>query len=443
MSNTVIKIEGLGKKYLLAHRSPQRYIALRDVLVDRVKGLGRRIRHPFSGGTGGGNPALEEFWALSDLSFDVKEGERVGIIGRNGAGKSTLLKILSRITEPTTGRVSLKGRVASLLEVGTGFHPELTGRENIYLNGAILGMSKAEIRRNFDAIVDFAGVEKFLDTPVKRYSSGMYVRLAFAVAAHLDTEILMIDEVLAVGDAEFQKKCMGKMDEVSHKQGRTILFVSHNMSAVSQLCNRVVCLDRGRVALDTPDVSAGVREYLNVSREATEVAEWRNPGDLFENPWFKPLRFGLYGEDGKAVSGAVERKDKVWVEIEGVAEIPDPALEVGYALYDENGTLLWYSYQTDQMGTEGELPVLEGLCQVSVRLPTSMLNNGVYQVRLRAYLFQREMLVEPSRAPAFAFEISGRFCMSPYAPEKRLGAFVFEDWWSLKTTRDQFVENKL
>ena len=441
MTNTVIKIEELGKKYLLAHRSPQRYIALRDVLVDRAKRLGRRLRHPFARSAREENMAVEDFWALSDLSFEVKEGERVGIIGRNGAGKSTLLKVLSRITEPTTGRVSLRGRVASLLEVGTGFHPELTGRENIYLNGAILGMSKAEIRRNFDAIVDFAGVEKFLDTPVKRYSSGMYVRLAFAVAAHLDTEILMIDEVLAVGDAEFQKKCMGKMDEVSHKQGRTILFVSHNMGAVSQLCNRVVCLERGRVALDTPDVSAGVRKYLNVSKEAGAVAEWRNPGNLFENPWFKPLRFGLYGEDGKAISGPVERKDRVWVEIEGFVEVPDPALEVGYCLYEVNGVLVCYGYQTDQMGGEKELPPLQGNFILRVPLNCSLLNVGNYHVKMEVNLFNRERIVNiHATPPEFSFEISGRLYPSPYRLGESPGILALDQPWVLQPVKSTQIE---
>ena len=441
MPNTVIKIEELGKKYLLAHRSPQRYIALRDVLVDRAKRLGRRFRHPFARSAREENPAVEDFWALSDLSFEVKEGERVGVIGRNGAGKSTLLKVLSRITEPTTGRVSLRGRVASLLEVGTGFHPELTGRENIYLNGAILGMSKAEIRRNFDAIVDFAGVEKFLDTPVKRYSSGMYVRLAFAVAAHLDTEILMIDEVLAVGDAEFQKKCMGKMDEVSHKQGRTILFVSHNMGAVSQLCNRVVCLERGRVALDTPDVSAGVRKYLNVSKEAGAVAEWRNPGNLFENPWFKPLRFGLYGEDGKAISGPVERKDRVWVEIEGFVEVPDPALEVGYCLYEVNGVLVCYGYQTDQMGGEKELPPLQGNFILRVPLNCSLLNVGNYHVKMEVNLFNRERIVNiHATPPEFSFEISGRLYPSPYRLGESPGILALDQPWVLQPVKSTQIE---
>lgn len=431
MTNTVIKIEGLGKKYLLAHKSPQRYIALRDVLVDRAKRLGRRLRHPFAKSAGGENPAVEDFWALSDLFFEVEEGERVGVIGRNGAGKSTLLKILSRITEPTTGRVSLRGRVASLLEVGTGFHPELTGRENIYLNGAILGMSKAEIRRNFDAIVDFAGVEKFLDTPVKRYSSGMYVRLAFAVAAHLDTEILMIDEVLAVGDAEFQKKCMGKMDEVSHRQGRTILFVSHNMGAISQLCNRVVCLDRGWVALDTPDVSAGVREYLNVSRDTSATAEWRNPGSLFENPWFKPLRFGLYGEDGKAISGPLERKDRVWVEIEGIVEVPDPALCVGYALYGEDGALLYWSYQTDQMDGPDELPLLKENVCLRARVPLEILNLGDYRLELISSLHCRQWITQPrARAPMIDMSLVGLAYPSSYCLSRRPGSLAVTHLWS-------------
>ena len=433
MPDTVIKIERLGKKYLLAHKSPQRYIALRDVLVERSKRLGRRLRHPFTKSAGEKNPAVEDFWALSDLSFEVKEGERVGVIGRNGAGKSTLLKVLSRITEPTTGCVSLRGRVASLLEVGTGFHPELTGRENIYLNGAILGMSKAEIRRNFDAIVDFAGVEKFLDTPVKRYSSGMYVRLAFAVAAHLDTEILMIDEVLAVGDAEFQKKCMGKMDEVSHKQGRTILFVSHNMGAISQLCNRVVCLDRGRVALDTPDVSAGVREYLNVARDTSATAEWRNPGNLFENPWFKPLRFGLYGEDGKAIAGPLERKDKVWVEIEGFVEVPDPALLVGFNVYTEEQVILYGSEPTDQSGGENELPPLKGHFVLRVFFPIAFLNTGGYRLELLSSLREREWIIGPGLSQmSLNFTIGGIVYSSPYRFEGRPGVLALEELWGVK-----------
>jgi lipopolysaccharide transport system ATP-binding protein len=246
MSNA-IATEELGKKYILSHQRRGGYVALRDVIADMARTWGRRLRHPLQSGNAS---LLEEFWALKDVSFQIRQGDRVGIIGRNGAGKSTLLKVLSRITEPTKGRVFIRGRVASLLEVGTGFHPELTGRENIYLNGAILGMPKAEIKRKFDEIVSFAEVEKFLDTPVKRYSSGMYVRLAFAVAAHLEPDILIVDEVLAVGDAQFQKKCLGKMEDVSTREGRTLLFVSHNMQAVQQLCSRTILLSEGRVVSD-------------------------------------------------------------------------------------------------------------------------------------------------------------------------------------------------
>ncbi len=236
MSDAIIKVSGLGKKYIISHQGREPYVALRDVLSKKAKSLLNRKRSVVT---------KEEFWALRDINFEIQSGEAVGIIGRNGAGKSTLLKLLSRITEPSTGKIELNGRIASLLEVGTGFHPELTGRENVFLNGAILGMGRAEIRNKFDEIVDFAGVEKFLDTPVKRYSSGMYVRLAFSVAAHLEPEILVVDEVLSVGDSEFQRKCLGKMDDVSKKQGRTVLFVSHQLGTIAQLCTKSILLNKG------------------------------------------------------------------------------------------------------------------------------------------------------------------------------------------------------
>jgi lipopolysaccharide transport system ATP-binding protein len=257
MSETVIRVENLSKKYIIGHQKQERYAALRDVLANQVKSIGQI----FSRNGDKTDPAHEEFWALKDVSFEIKQGDRVGIIGRNGAGKSTLLKILSRITEPTEGRISINGRVASLLEVGTGFHPELTGRENVYLNGAILGMDRYEIKKKFDEIVAFAEVEKFLDTPVKRYSSGMYVRLAFAVAAHLEPEILIVDEVLAVGDAQFQKKCLGKMEDVG-KEGRTVLFVSHNMGTINQLCNQAYLLHKGEL-LQSGDVKPVINKYLH------------------------------------------------------------------------------------------------------------------------------------------------------------------------------------
>jgi lipopolysaccharide transport system ATP-binding protein len=258
--DVVIRVEGLGKKYIIGHEAArERYTALRDVAARAARNVWKRTIDAVRGRAIVRGAATEEFWALKDVSFEVKRGEVLGIIGRNGAGKSTLLKILSRITDPTEGRVTIAGRVASLLEVGTGFHPELTGRENIYLNGAILGMSRSEIRRKFDEIVDFSGVEKFMDTPVKRYSSGMYVRLAFAVAAHLEPEILVVDEVLAVGDAEFQKKCLGKMSQVA-TGGRTVLFVSHNLGAVRALCQNGLYLRGGSVGRIGP-ITATLADY--------------------------------------------------------------------------------------------------------------------------------------------------------------------------------------
>jgi lipopolysaccharide transport system ATP-binding protein len=272
MSDTVISVESLSKSYLVGHEGPrERYHSLRDSLVRHGKNYVRKAVDMARGRQIIQGDNVEEFWALKDVSFEVRRGEVLGIIGRNGAGKSTLLKILSRITEPTCGRVTLHGRIASLLEVGTGFHPELSGRENIFLNGAILGMKKAEIRGKFDEIVDFAEVERFLDTPVKRYSSGMYVRLAFAVAAHLEPEILIVDEVLAVGDANFQKKCLGKMQEVA-VGGRTVLFVSHNMAAVQSLCSRAVLLRAGELQKDGEIIDV-IPEYIKSTDRLKSITE--------------------------------------------------------------------------------------------------------------------------------------------------------------------------
>lgn len=266
-----IKIEGLGKRYLLTHQHKARYHSLRDTLSDGAHRLAGAARGLFGASPLPARTEKEEFWALKDINLEVEQGERLAIVGRNGAGKSTLLKLLSRVTEPTHGRATLRGRIASLLEVGTGFHPELTGRENIYLNGAILGMGRQEIDRKFDEIVAFADVEKFLDTPVKRYSSGMYTRLAFSVAAHLETDILIIDEVLAVGDAAFQRKCLGKMEDVS-QQGRTLLFVSHNMAAVETLCNRAVLLSGGKV-VDVGDTRRIVEAYSQTWRQGVALSD--------------------------------------------------------------------------------------------------------------------------------------------------------------------------
>jgi len=318
-----IKAEGLGKDYVIRHEAGHRYVALRDVISDSMRGLFGMRR------TAGERPAStrERFWALRDVSFEIDQGERVGIIGRNGAGKSTLLKILSRITDPSLGSVRLRGRVASLLEVGTGFHPELTGRENIFLNGAILGMTKIEIRRNFDQIVEFSEVQKFLDTPVKRYSSGMYVRLAFAIAAHLESEILIVDEVLAVGDTAFQKKCIAKMEEIG-RSGRTVLFVSHNMGPIAALCSRCILLAAGELQSIGPTLDV-IAEYNRVAELHTTVEiepSMRNRGDgrvrflsvSISNKRNEPLNSFLIGDEIKLeflVESNLSEEISFWVII--------------------------------------------------------------------------------------------------------------------------------
>jgi lipopolysaccharide transport system ATP-binding protein len=280
MSETVIRVENLSKSYILNHqeRGNIGHQSFRESISNAVYSLGKKFLNKSSQDE---TTTQEKFWALKDISFEIKQGDRVGIIGRNGAGKSTLLKILSRITEPTNGRIAIKGRVASLLEVGTGFHPELTGRENIYLNGAILGMSKNEIQSKMDEIIAFAEIEKFLDTPVKRYSSGMYVRLAFSVAAHLEPEVLIVDEVLAVGDSNFQKKCLGKMENVANA-GRTVLFVSHSMEAVARLCNNAILLKNGSVQFSGSSEKA-IDIYLGNDLGTTARRKWddlsRSPGN--------------------------------------------------------------------------------------------------------------------------------------------------------------------
>jgi len=289
MPEKAIVVENLSKRYLIGHRlalqAAYKYTALRDIIGRQIFNFARNAANIFRGHQVVQGDEVEEFWALRDVSFDVRQGEVLGIIGRNGAGKSTLLKVLSRITEPTKGRVTLSGRVASLLEIGTGFHPELSGRENIFLNGAILGMTQREIRGKFDEIVAFAEFEKFLDTPVKHYSSGMYIRLAFAVAAHLEPEILVVDEVLAVGDAQFQKKCIGKMDEVSRRQGRTVLFVSHNMEAALKLCSRAILLESGCVR------ATGVRPDLRSKVQQLRRRSSRTPRPSSQSAVYPPIPF--------------------------------------------------------------------------------------------------------------------------------------------------------
>jgi len=325
MSKPVIKVEQVSKKFIISHESPERYTSLRDVIAKKAGNMMGR-------GKGSEQARREEFYALNDISFDVQAGDRVGIIGRNGAGKSTLLKVLSRITEPSGGRISIQGRVASLLEVGTGFHPELTGRENIFLNGAILGMSRGEIRRKFDEIVSFAEVEKFLDTPVKRYSSGMYVRLAFAVAAHLEPEILIVDEVLAVGDSQFQKKCLGKMEDVSKNEGRTVLFVSHNMGVIAQLCNVAILLNKGTVEANG-SVNTIVDRYISNSGNAdTNSYVLAEDAPNNKKNYFNKIRTVNSGND---VIADFSFDEEIRLEFEFTLEEIIPNLQIGIAMLNK------------------------------------------------------------------------------------------------------------
>jgi len=425
MSDIAIGIENLSKRYLIGAQET-RGDGLRHAIEAAMRNPIRWLREMKREGA----KSHEEFWALKDVSFEIKQGDVIGIIGRNGAGKSTLLKIISRITEPTSGRIRIKGRVASLLEVGTGFHPELTGRENIFLNGAILGMSRAEIKNKFDEIVAFAEIEKFLDTPVKRYSSGMYVRLAFAVAAHLEPEVLIVDEVLAVGDAEFQKKCLGKMQDVSKGQGRTVLFVSHNMNAVESLCQRIVHLGNGKVIAVSSDLRGTIGAYLSSSAVSHSV-EWINPGDVLLNPWFQPVRFYLGDEQGNPEKMQVRNDHPVYVWIEGEVEREDIALTVGYALYDGVGTLLYWSVQTD--APENMWPRLTpGRNVLKSQVPSRVLNEGKYRLELIIALYFREWISSPgSNAPVIELSIQGGLSDSPYWTEKRPGLLAPVCGWTL------------
>ena len=414
-----IKIENLSKQYELRHQKRERYISLRDVITTKatatLKGL-LDIRRAKSFSE---DITREKFWAVKDINLEIQQGDRVGIIGRNGAGKSTLLKLLSRIVEPTSGKISIKGRISSLLEVGTGFHPELTGRENVYLNGAILGMRHYEIKRKFDEIVAFADVEKFLDTPVKHYSSGMYMRLAFSVAAHLDPEILVIDEVLAVGDAQFQKKCLGKMKEVG-SEGRTILFVSHNMNAVEQLCTRGIALDKGSVVANTKDIRELIKGYL-FDPSIQNSSKWSNNGSEYMNRWFRPLSLSISDENSNLLSSPVANSQEVWIQIEAEILDIDPALTMGYAIYAEDGSLMYWSYQTDS--AEKNWPKLKtGISCWRSKIPANFLNEGTYKLEIIGGLHFREWICEPGvNAPSIEFQISGGLSESPFWHAKRPG----------------------
>lgn len=368
MADSIIKVEHLSKSFVIAHEAKERYTSLRDVIAQQAKQmLGRRPRN-----TG----TREEFWALNDVSFEIAQGDRVGIIGRNGAGKSTLLKILSRITEPTKGRIEINGRVASLLEVGTGFHPELTGRENIFLNGAILGMSRAEIRAKFDEIVAFAEVEKFLDTPVKRYSSGMYVRLAFAVAAHLEPEILVVDEVLAVGDAQFQKKCLGKMQDVSNQQGRTVLFVSHNMGLISQLCQKAILLKAGSLIQFDSTRNVIDNYVLNLKSDSNvyNASETTKEKKIF----FEKIETKREGGDN---AENFDFNESVYLRLVITCKEFDNTAKVSVTLQNNNADFLsTFVEDLEALCSRGSLT-----SEIEIKLPPSLIAPNTYALRLAIF----------------------------------------------------------
>jgi len=376
-----IKVENLSKKYIISHQKRERYTALRDVLARKAKEIFSSRKSP--------QITTEDFYALKDVSFEVQCGDRIGIIGRNGAGKSTLLKILSRITEPTKGRVTLNGRVASLLEVGTGFHPELTGRENIFLNGAILGMSKAEIKRKFDEIVAFAETEKFLDTPVKYYSSGMYVRLAFAVAAHLEPEILVVDEVLAVGDAQFQKKCMNKMGSVA-QEGRTVLFVSHNIGAIRKLCNKAVLLKNGKLQAQG-EVSEVVNRYIcDIENTGMETDFAAIIARLPHEPAFKFTGIEVEKHDAGPGMRFIYTKD-INIALKYEVMEAKSKLFVVLEILDSEGNVLVESFHNPRDLN----PVPKGAYVSRAVLPGGFLLPRVYEVRIYAGIFGERDFFRP------------------------------------------------
>jgi lipopolysaccharide transport system ATP-binding protein len=373
MSDPAIRVERLSKRYVIGHQ--------RDIRDGLRHALETAIRNPFRWFLDRKRQMQtnrEEFWALKEVSFEIKQGEVVGIIGRNGAGKSTLLKILSQITDPTSGRIEINGRVASLLEVGTGFHQELTGRENIFLNGAILGMSKAEIKRKFDEIVAFSEIEKFLDTPVKRYSSGMYVRLAFAVAAHLEPDILIVDEVLAVGDAQFQRKCLGKMQDVSTKEGRTVIFVSHTMASVSRLCSKCLFLEKGRNAL-FGEVSEAISKYNETNFNTTSERVWANSADAPGDDIVKIRAVRLHPQRD-STKDAIDVADGCSIEIEyellklNLDRAPIPVIH----LTNENGIVLFSSADFD--GYKSKNGGSKGISRAICRIPGDLLAEGRFSV---------------------------------------------------------------
>ena len=396
-----IRVEGLGKRYLIGESSGG-YRTLRDAVSDAASWTTDRVRRRRPAGKA---DHRESIWALRDVSFDVRRGQVLGIIGRNGAGKSTLLKLLARVTEPTEGTAEVRGRVGSLLEVGTGFHPELTGRENAFLNGAILGMRRSEIAAKFDEIVEFADIGRFIDTPVKRYSSGMYLRLAFSVAAHLEPEILIVDEVLAVGDAEFQRKCLGKMGDVAQR-GRTVLFVSHNMSAVLRLTEETLVIDGGRLLLRDRTPKA-VDYYLSSGLAQTGERTWSDEPHVTAAAPFRPIQLRIVGADGSAAE-QVSAAQAFDIEFTYRLEEPISGLRVGVYLSTSKGEPVFTSFDTDSVERFQALPLRPAGTYLSrCTVPANLLNEGRYVVGVNASAFRIRSYFTDEYALAFSVDGTG------------------------------------
>ena len=406
-----IQVKGISKRYKIGS-AQQRADTLRDLITNQVQ----RIGQSFSRG-GRARKSADTIWALKDITFDVRQGQALGIVGRNGAGKSTLLKILSRVTDPTEGYGEMRGRVGSLLEVGTGFHPELTGRENIFLNGAILGMTRKEILARFDEIVDFSEVAQFIDTPVKRYSSGMYLRLAFAVAAHLEPEILVVDEVLAVGDADFQRKCLGKMGDVA-QQGRTVLFVSHNMSSILRLTEETLVLEKGKVLLRAPSAEA-VDFYLNRGLSKLGERFWEEDEVPASAAPFRPLAIRVRAKDG-AVSDTVRSVEPFTIEIEYALSEDLTGLRVGFYLMSTRGEPIFTSFDTDSSELFQAFPARsKGTYTSRCVIPANTLNEGRFVLGVNASSYHIRRYFQDEQALTFSVDASG--APGTHWPEPRPG----------------------
>jgi lipopolysaccharide transport system ATP-binding protein len=407
----IIKVEGLSKQYRIGARQ-ESFVTLRDTIAGAVRAPFNRLRR-------NGHSANNTIWALKDVSFEVAPGEALGIIGRNGAGKSTLLKILSRITDPTTGQVELYGRVGSLLEVGTGFHPELTGRENIFLNGSMLGITRKDIERKFDQIVDFAGVEKFIDTPVKRYSSGMYVRLAFAVAAHLEPEILIVDEVLAVGDAEFQKKCLGKMGDVA-SEGRTVLFVSHNIASIQRLCSSVILLDSGKIVAHGPATEVTGR-YLQSG--TAELLSWERTEPTTDSAYFQKIY--LSAGDGEAVD-YVTTSSALTINMELVVKAAPRDMQLSVTLSD--GYDLWIVSSSPQ-DSGLQPPTKPGRYRAAVQFPAELLVSRIYGLRVVMWSPNHGTV---ERIDELRFQVQESASLINSTPQGRAGLVALRCNWEIE-----------